>query len=131
MLKPNDDYGGHGVFFGPQLDERAWDAAIATALSADYVVQEAIDLSRRSFQSLTRPSGNFSRCSLIRTHFSFAEKSAARWFAYPPRQSSTSPPKAVRQASLFYSEYAAQRFSNTTAHLKGDNGFAFPFKGRG
>ena len=44
VLKPNDDYGGHGVFFGPRLDERAWDNAIATALSSDYVVQEAIDL---------------------------------------------------------------------------------------
>jgi hypothetical protein len=49
VLKPNDDYGGHGVFFGPQLDERAWDAAIATALSADYVVQEAIDLFLEEF----------------------------------------------------------------------------------
>jgi hypothetical protein len=44
VLKPNDDYGGHGVYFGPQLDERAWDNAIATALSSDYVVQEAVDL---------------------------------------------------------------------------------------
>jgi uncharacterized circularly permuted ATP-grasp superfamily protein len=49
VLKPNDDYGGHGVFFGPQLDERAWDAAIATALSADCVVQEAIDLFPEEF----------------------------------------------------------------------------------
>ncbi len=49
VLKPNDDYSGHGVFFGPQLDERAWDAAIATALSADYVVQEAIDLFPEEF----------------------------------------------------------------------------------
>jgi hypothetical protein len=46
VLKPNDDYGGHGVYFGPQLDERAWDNAIATALSSDYVVQEAVDFPR-------------------------------------------------------------------------------------
>ncbi len=31
------------------MDERAWDAAIATALSADYVVQEAIDLFPEEF----------------------------------------------------------------------------------
>src|SRR6266536_2301152 len=44
VLKPNDDYGGRGVYFGSRLDERAWGNAIATALSGDYVVQEAIDL---------------------------------------------------------------------------------------
>jgi hypothetical protein len=49
VLKPNDDYGGHGVFFGPRLDEPAWENAIATALSSDYVVQEAVDLSPEEF----------------------------------------------------------------------------------
>ncbi len=49
VLKPNDDYGGHGVYFGPQLDERAWDNAIATALSSDYVVQEVVDLCPEQF----------------------------------------------------------------------------------
>ena len=44
VLKPNDDYGGHGVYFGAQLDEREWDNAIETALSADYIVQDALDL---------------------------------------------------------------------------------------
>ncbi len=44
VLKPNDDYGGHGVHFGAQLDEREWDNAIQTALSADYIVQDALDL---------------------------------------------------------------------------------------
>jgi uncharacterized circularly permuted ATP-grasp superfamily protein len=49
VLKPNDDYGGHGVFLGPRLDEPAWENAIATALSSDYVVQEAVDLSPEHF----------------------------------------------------------------------------------
>ncbi len=49
VLKPNDDYGGHGVFFGPQLDEPAWDDAITTSLSSDYVAQEAVDLSPEEF----------------------------------------------------------------------------------
>jgi hypothetical protein len=44
VLKPNDDYGGHGVHFGAQLDEREWESAIDTALAADYVVQDALDL---------------------------------------------------------------------------------------
>jgi hypothetical protein len=44
VLKPNDDYGGHGVHFGAQLDESEWESAIQTALSADYIVQDALDL---------------------------------------------------------------------------------------
>ncbi len=44
VLKPNDDYGGHGVYFGSQLDEREWQSAIEKALSADYIVQDALDL---------------------------------------------------------------------------------------
>ncbi|MGC2625388.1 MAG: hypothetical protein WA269_01015 [Candidatus Udaeobacter sp.] len=44
VLKPNDDYGGHGVHFGSQLDEHEWQSAIEKALSADYVVQDALDL---------------------------------------------------------------------------------------
>jgi hypothetical protein len=49
VLKPNDDYGGHGVYFGPKLDTKTWDEAIATAISADYVVQEAVDLQPEQF----------------------------------------------------------------------------------
>ena len=49
ILKPNDDYGGHGVHFGAQLDEREWDNAIQTALSADYIVQDAVDLQPELF----------------------------------------------------------------------------------
>jgi hypothetical protein len=49
VLKPNDDYGGHGVFLGLQLDEAAWNNAIATALSSDYVVQEVVDLCPEEF----------------------------------------------------------------------------------
>jgi uncharacterized circularly permuted ATP-grasp superfamily protein len=44
VLKPNDDYGGHGVHFGAQLDDGEWDNAIQTALSGDYIVQDALDL---------------------------------------------------------------------------------------
>jgi hypothetical protein len=49
VLKPNDDYGGHGVFLGPRLDEKAWGDAISTALKGDYVVQEAVELRMEDF----------------------------------------------------------------------------------
>ena len=49
VLKPNDDYGGRRSFLGPRLDDRAWDDAIATALSGDYVAQDAIDLQPEDF----------------------------------------------------------------------------------
>jgi len=49
VLKPNDDYGGRGVFIGPRLDQRAWEEAITTALGDDYVVQDAIDLQPEEF----------------------------------------------------------------------------------
>ena len=49
VLKPNDDYGGHGVYFGSDMDEREWDNAIATALSGDYIAQDAIDLHTETF----------------------------------------------------------------------------------
>src|SRR5580765_5919469 len=49
VLKPNDDYGGHGVHLGSRLDEPAWSDAIATALAGDYVVQDAIELQPEEF----------------------------------------------------------------------------------
>jgi hypothetical protein len=49
VLKPNDDYGGRGIYLGSRLDQRAWDDAIATALAGDYVVQEAVDLPAEEF----------------------------------------------------------------------------------
>ncbi len=49
VLKPNDDYGGRGVFIGPRLNEAEWERAIATGLAGDYVVQDAIDLQPEQF----------------------------------------------------------------------------------
>ncbi len=54
VLKPNDDYGGHGVYFGPRLDQPEWENAIGTALSSDYVVQEVIDLCPEEFPIFNR-----------------------------------------------------------------------------
>jgi hypothetical protein len=49
ILKPNDDYGGRGVFFGNRLSESEWDDRIAIALQGDYVVQERLDLPMEEF----------------------------------------------------------------------------------
>jgi hypothetical protein len=51
-MKPNDEYGGKGVFIGWEMSESDWEAALATALTSSYVVQEKVDLERRSFPEL-------------------------------------------------------------------------------
>ena len=53
VMKPNDEYGGKGVFLGWEMTATEWDAALATALSASYVVQEKVDLLRQSFPELS------------------------------------------------------------------------------
>jgi hypothetical protein len=74
VLKPNDDYGGHGVFLGPQLDDAAWDNAIATALSSDYVVQEAIDLSAEEFPIFNQRGWNLQPMFVDTNPFLFSGK---------------------------------------------------------
>jgi hypothetical protein len=49
VLKPNDDYGGHGIYIGWESDEAAWDRAIEAALGEDYLVQERVVTSREVF----------------------------------------------------------------------------------
>jgi hypothetical protein len=49
VLKPNDDYGGHGIFIGWELDASAWENAIEEALKGDYLVQERVTTSREVF----------------------------------------------------------------------------------
>ncbi|MCA1573390.1 MAG: hypothetical protein LC770_02390 [Acidobacteria bacterium] len=53
VLKPNDDYGGHGITIGWNTDEIRWQEAIRTALvNADYVVQERVPTAREIFPAL-------------------------------------------------------------------------------
>jgi glutathionylspermidine synthase len=49
MIKPNDDYGGRGLVFGARATEAEWDAALAHALEADFVVQETLELHTEIF----------------------------------------------------------------------------------
>lgn len=49
VLKPNDDYGGKGIFIGWQASAAEWDNAIETALHGDYLVQDRVTTSREVF----------------------------------------------------------------------------------
>jgi hypothetical protein len=53
VLKPNDEYGGKGVAIGAEMSNTEWEDALARALRGDYVVQERVELGRRSFPELS------------------------------------------------------------------------------
>ncbi len=59
ILKPNDDYGGHGLYLGARLSESEWDEAIGAALGAEYVVQEAVDLYPEEFPIFNETGWSF------------------------------------------------------------------------
>ena len=53
VLKPNDDYGGHGIYIGWNTDAAEWDEAIKAALAdGDYLVQERVKTARETFPAL-------------------------------------------------------------------------------
>ncbi len=59
-LKPNDDYGGHGIFLGWTCSRSEWDDAIKTALAdGDYLVQERVKTAKEYFPMLTDDAGNW------------------------------------------------------------------------
>lgn len=59
VLKPNDDYGGHGITIGWNADESAWDAALSAALeNGDYLVQQRVPTAREMFPAL-KDGGSF------------------------------------------------------------------------
>lgn len=50
VLKPNDDYGGHGIYIGWASSEEEWNEAIEKALQiGDYLVQERVKTAREVF----------------------------------------------------------------------------------
>lgn len=50
VLKPNDEYGGSGIYIGWTVeDDAAWEAAIEQALAGVYVVQEKVPVSTAPF----------------------------------------------------------------------------------
>lgn len=53
VLKPNDDYGGHGITIGWNCDESGWAEALNNAVTqGDYVVQERVPTAREMFPAL-------------------------------------------------------------------------------
>jgi hypothetical protein len=53
VLKPNDDYGGHGIYIGWNSTEDEWNEAIKFALAnGDYLVQERVKTSKEVFPML-------------------------------------------------------------------------------
>ena len=53
VLKPNDDYGGHGIYIGWASTEDEWEEAIKIAMvDGDYLVQERVKTSKEKFPML-------------------------------------------------------------------------------
>ncbi len=46
VIKPNDDYGGHGVVIGAETAPAQWEQVIAHALETSYVVQERVPVEK-------------------------------------------------------------------------------------
>lgn len=60
VLKPNDDYGGHGIYIGWNSSQAEWDEAINVALAdGDYLVQERVKTARETFPMITDDAGNW------------------------------------------------------------------------
>ena len=60
VLKPNDDYGGNGIFIGWNSSSSEWDDAIADALrDGDYLVQERVSTAKEMFPMLTDDAGHW------------------------------------------------------------------------
>lgn len=57
VIKPNDEYGGKGVYIGMDCDDATWHKAIETGVQDGFVVQEAVDIHREAF--FNRVEGNW------------------------------------------------------------------------
>ena len=58
VLKPNDDYGGHGIYIGWNREGTPWEEASRVALmNGDYIVQERVPTARETFPAL-QPDGS-------------------------------------------------------------------------
>jgi hypothetical protein len=60
VLKPNDDYGGHGIYIGWNSSASEWDDAIKVALTdGDYLVQERVKTAKEMFPMITDDAGSW------------------------------------------------------------------------
>lgn len=51
VLKPNDDYGGHGIVLGWQTNASGWETAVQEALKSPYIVQERVIIPTEPYPS--------------------------------------------------------------------------------
>ncbi|MBI6545527.1 MAG: hypothetical protein HY692_01960, partial [Cyanobacteria bacterium NC_groundwater_1444_Ag_S-0.65um_54_12] len=49
VLKPNDEYGGKGIYIGWTMDDAAWSKAVAASVAKDYLVQEKVEVAYMDF----------------------------------------------------------------------------------
>jgi uncharacterized circularly permuted ATP-grasp superfamily protein len=52
VLKPNDDYGGHGIVLGWQTNASGWEQAVQQALQEPYIVQERVVIPTEPYPSI-------------------------------------------------------------------------------
>ena len=52
VMKPNDEYGGKGVFIGWELTDSEWAEALRVAQGSSYVVQDKVELLREAFPEM-------------------------------------------------------------------------------
>ncbi len=57
VLKPNDEYGGKGVYIGWTLSQGEWETALEDAQRSSFVVQERVTLQTEPFPYLTDNGG--------------------------------------------------------------------------
>ena len=60
VLKPNDDYGGNGIYIGWNSSEAEWDSAIEAALTdGDYLVQQRVSTAKEMFPMIFDEQGKW------------------------------------------------------------------------
>ena len=52
VLKPNDDYGGHGIVLGWQTNATGWESALKVALETPHVIQERVTIPSEPYPSM-------------------------------------------------------------------------------
>lgn len=52
VLKPNDDYGGHGIVLGWQTNSSGWEAALQNAMEVPHVIQERVAIPNEPYPSM-------------------------------------------------------------------------------
>src|SRR5262249_10880138 len=57
VLKPNDDYGGHGIYIWLGGKKTEWGQAIGNALKGEYLVQSRVATARETFPYVDQSSG--------------------------------------------------------------------------